>query len=424
MRAINRSRSVQVLITAGVVALYFICGKVPLPFIVLKTSTTAHFASRVNIMTLGFAPLTLGYVTVEFAAFLVPQWRWLRAGSQTGRAKLHRASLILGLFIAMGQTVFLILAFRNGGASLVSAVAAGVVLVGATAALVVLAQFTNNDGLGSGFTCLVLAAGILTISAPIKNVLIAVQIGKIPLSSFLGETLVLGLVGLLVVLLSSELCLPETASDVLRIGRPASGLAPITVIPAALAMLPALTGIGKPNANPWNSPDGKLFWSCLLSVFVFAYLFNLPKRIARVWDALSPNPLEGLPRLKPAMVESALFIASAVGLQSFLIGWLKRFYVPDLVAVILVTAAVCDLAQEWLARGGAANLTIAWEIHQPYAVAPAMRLLEAQGFHPFARGLHVRCLLQFFGPYVPIQILVPLDEAQACRSLLEERWPK
>ena len=54
--------------------------------------------------------------------------------------------------------------------------------------------------------------------------------------------------------------------------------------------------------------------------------------------------------------------------------------------VILGTGVICDLVQEWRARRNNATLTIVWEIHQTYAVAPAVRLLEEQGLHPFARG--------------------------------------
>jgi hypothetical protein len=52
-----------------------------------------------------------------------------------------------------------------------------------------------------------------------------------------------------------------------------------------------------------------------------------------------------------------------------------------------------------------------------------MRLLQAQGFHAFARGLALRSLLQFAGPFAPVVVLVPAEEAQAAHALLKERWP-
>ena len=59
-----------------------------------------------------------------------------------------------------------------------------------------------------------------------------------------------------------------------------------------------------------------------------------------------------------------------------------------------------------------------------YAVAPAVRLLQSAGIPAFARGLRVRSLLLFFGPHVPIELLVPAEHAARARAFLEVRWPK
>ena len=53
-----------------------------------------------------------------------------------------------------------------------------------------------------------------------------------------------------------------------------------------------------------------------------------------------------------------------------------------------------------------------------------MRMLEAERIHAFAKGARLRALLQFFGPYVPVQILVLAKDAQRAHALLQERWPR
>jgi hypothetical protein len=161
----------------------------------------------------------------------------------------------------------------------------------------------------------------------------------------------------------------------------------------------------------------------IVAAIVFAFLFNQPSKIARIWKALVPDKPEGVPRLKEVILESVLFILLAVGVEAWLV---QRFGVACVVnagTIIVATGILCDLVLEGRARATGAQLVAIWEIHQVYAVAPTIHLLEAQGWHPFARGLRLRSLLQFFGPYVPVQILVPAAEATTARTLLQARWP-
>jgi hypothetical protein len=280
--------------------------------------------------------------------------------------------------------------------------------------------------LGSGFSALILAGAILGISSPIGNAVTAVQLGAIPFSALFTEALGLATLVIITLFLFSPYCLPNTAPDALMISRPACGVTPLTVVPQVL-MLGALVSKqiqpGWATAHKVFTNSSVSFFACVIGAFVFAFLFNRPDRIAAAWNAFSPNPPEGIPRLKAVMLESFLFIALAIAVQAGLVSQLGGRRVPSAANVILATAVLCDLVREWRARRASAHLTPVWELHQTYAVVPAMRLLESQGLHPFARGLDLRSLFQFFGPYVPIQILVPAGEAQACHALLQDRWP-
>jgi len=418
----------KTLITLAVVVLYIVARKIPLPSITASAEAPYLPHSVESIMALGYQPLLTGYVLVECAALLVPKWRPLRAGSQAGRAQLHRASLIIGMIVALVQALFLALAFQKRGAGLSPAATAGTVitLLGATAALIVLTWFADRDGLGSGFSALILAAAILGISSPIGNALTAVQFGAIPFSALFTEVLGLAALVIMTLFLFSPYCLPNTSPDALMISRPACGVTPLTAIPQILALGALVSKQIQPGwatAHKVFTSSSGSFFACVISAFVFAFLFNRPERIAAAWNAFSPNPPEGVPRLKAVMLESFLFIALAIGVQAGLVSQLGARRAPNAANVIFATAIICDFIREWRARQANAHLTFIWEIHQTYAVVPAMRLLESQGLHPFARGLHLRSLLQFFGPYVPIQILVPGDEAQACHALLQDRCP-
>ena len=154
----------------------------------------------------------------------------------------------------------------------------------------------------------------------------------------------------------------------------------------------------------------------------FAFLFNRPDKIARTWKSLSPNSPEGIPHLKAVMLESVLFILLVVLAEAWAVRHIGN-YSADTVATLLATGIVCDLAREWRAREADPHLTPVWEIHQTYAVAPTMRMLETEGIHAFAKGARLRALLQFFGPYVPVPILVLAKDTERAHALLQERWP-
>ncbi len=64
-----------------------------------------------------------------------------------------------------------------------------------------------------------------------------------------------------------------------------------------------------------------------------------------------------------------------------------------------------------------AGLVPACELHRVYAVEPALAALAAAGIPAFARTRHFRALSHFFGPYAPIEILVPLERAAEADAL-------
>lgn len=89
----------------------------------------------------------------------------------------------------------------------------------------------------------------------------------------------------------------------------------------------------------------------------------------------------------------------------------------------MATALTIDLILEFRARQSSPSLVPVWEIHQVYALPPTLRMLENAHIKAFAKNKHVRSMVQFFGPHIPIQIMVPLEDAQRARTLIEERWP-
>ena len=429
----HTSRQTKAFVTVVVLAVCLGARNIAVPTFTTEEGSGHGATTFQSIMALGAQPLFSGYMLVEWIALLLPVWRPLREGGPAGRAKLNQASLIVGMILAVGQAWFLIFAFERTGVAHAhgagSRVVTIVILMGATAAQVVLARIVDGEGLGSGLTILVLAGGIPQIIGPIGRAFTAALTGVIPFSALLSGAFGVALLAGATLWMFSPYCLPkdETEPHPALISRPACGLAPLTVVPAIMLLVTILPRLSHSSATLRSqAPDyARVTMAFTIAAAIpCAFLFNRPGRIVEAWKALWPNPPEGIPGLKAVILESILFIALAVGVQGWLMQRLGVARVLNAATIILVTGVICDLLREWRASETDADLTRIWEIHQVYAVAPAMRLLEAEGIPAFARGLRLRSLLQFFGPYVPVQILVPAGQAQAAYGLLKARWPR
>ena len=366
---------------------------------------------------------------MELAALLVGRWRSLRTGGRAGRDKLRRASLILAMVLALGQALVATVAYENDGA-IGSGAGARIItvmtLLGATAGLIALARIVDEEGLGGGFPILVLAFALPDIAGPLGQACASARLGGVAASALLTGVFGLALLVGVTLWFFSPYCLPgsEPWEHPALVSRPACGVAPLSTVPGMLTVVTGVLSLysSRRPVLPWQFDLLPLVLGVIAAIG-FVCLFNLPERLRAVWRALSPLPPERLPRLKSTMVECVLFVGLAFVAPGWLVRTLGSANAPRAIPVILLTGIMADLIGEWRARAEGARLVPIWEIHQVYAVPPTMLLLRAQGFHPFAKGLRLRSLLQFFGPYAPIEILVPAGEAQPAYALLASRWP-
>jgi hypothetical protein len=419
----------EALVTLAVLVVCLVAQKFPLPTLPKPTANQPLFVNN-SILLLGIQPVLFAFVLVELAALLIPPWRPLRTGGRVGREKLRNASSVLGLLLALGQASFVAVALQataSGSYGAGSLALTVLILLGATAALIGLARIVDEEGLGGGFPVLLLAFTLPGLTAPVAGLYSAVQAGALP-----GSVLTTGAIGLFLLVgatlwFFSPYSLPpanEPWEHPNRLSRPACGVAPLNVIIATVAFAMALVRANTRQRISYSHEFDLV--QVVLGIFAaigFAYLFNSPDRFSVVWKALSPLPPERLPRIKSVMLECIFFVIVVFVVQAWLNRVLGSRYSPDAIPVILVTGILTDLVREWRAKSNGMRLVQVWEIHQVYAVPPVMSLLQARGFHPFPKGLRLRSLLQFFGPYAPILVLVPAEEAQAAHALLESRWP-
>ena len=57
-------------------------------------------------------------------------------------------------------------------------------------------------------------------------------------------------------------------------------------------------------------------------------------------------------------------------------------------------------------------------MHRLYLLPIMLKALEAEGIPAFARGRRNRTLWNFFAPWVPVDILVPVDRASRAEAIL------
>ena len=401
---------------------------IPLPTISADARAPGMTAEFGSLMSLGLRPLIASFVLVELAAWLNPAWGRLRTGSPGDRAKLNRAAVILGI----GMTLLQAFVFERMWRSLGDGPDEGglirmTVLVGVMFLLVGLAGIVDREGLGAGWVVVLTATFLAEIIDPWVNFIQA--FGEAPQD---GTGLRVGLVAsvasvgvMLWMFRGGPLPTGDGTTDHTRLGRPACGLTPITltssviaffaaVFPPVLQMDDALRTIGF---------FPKVF-VCLSVVFagVWTYLYHRPVYVADAWRRLYPLSPEGIPSLKRVLPEYLLFIAVLAGLHAWVVSRLGPGWNAFLPSLLLLVGIGQDLLEEFRFRRQCPTATRVWEIHQMYAVAPTVRMLESQGISVFAAGSRFRALMQFFGPYAPVRILVPADVAQRARSLVESRW--
>ncbi len=110
-----------------------------------------------------------------------------------------------------------------------------------------------------------------------------------------------------------------------------------------------------------------------------------------------------------------------------MVGLVPLVFTPELalpglgsVAVMLGTAAILDAVAEARARRRHPQLGLAAVLHQIQRASIVEEVLAREGIACHLRARHLRALLAFFGPYVPVEVLVPAAQAERARALLGE----
>lgn len=375
--------------------------------------------SHLSVFALGISPIVSAFVLVELAALAVPRWRGHRH-SPTGRARMLTWIVVLSLALALlhGYTVALWLASSSYGpyGAMSSMDTRTIVLTTMTLAAGVMVMWlvvaaVSRYGLGNGIS-VVLLAGFL-----IQGVHLFEPTTRAPLSG--ADTHMLIGSALVLVLTTTWLLRLRVGGDRgLRL--PTGGVIPIVETTGLFVIIASIPYIDESIPIEWQlalSPLGNdnppMFIALLVALTVgFALVFSRP--------SLSD------PDHRPSW--STFWLATGVSggfLVLISIGplWLARpdMLLIDALMLVIGTAIVMDITAEIGARRRHPDLVSIWPLHRVQHIDSTLASLRDASIPAFARGRYHRTLLYFFGPYIPIQIMVPNDQSERARALLTER---
>lgn len=389
--------------------------------------TTAAQASVPGVFALGLTPFFAAAVLVELLFLIVPRWRRLRHGGPRGRRRLAAPVAMVTIVLAMTQGWMVAQWLASfGGAQLLpddSTRALLVIAVSMTCGvlvLVALASVVGRYGLGNGVSILLLAGLVRGARA------LAARTRALSPSPAL---LLYMAAGLVVIALLTRWMLRRRTSSAERpsLPMPASGAVPLSAIFWIISLLTLLAPfMDDPplwllKLMPTNRHDLLIQLIMLVPVGgALAWLFCRPS----VWvaPARALGHEVGRDAARNAFLRAtALTIAWLLGVDAlyYLLRQEAGAFLLGLPIILLSVAILSDLYAEWRARARTPDLVPVWPLHRVPLAPVVAAALRNRGIEHHLRGLRHRSLLHFFGPYVPIVVMVPAPRAEEAAAFLE-----
>lgn len=419
------SNLTRVLVTAAVVALYLLGQVLPLPgFSWADLPDEGAWLTRLvrfsslSVGALGAVPIVSGYLVVEFAAALVPPWRSLRNGSVRGRQSLNRAALVASLVLALSQSWLMATQLTEFGSPFAPSQVVAAHLSW-TVALLALSFWAERSGALGGMQSLVLAE--------------AVSLGVQGMAGD-GEWIAAVLFQLGVICCSipaltgpgwesrgtaekpraQRLLVPWVLAGMLPLSWALSALRLPGLVGQFPGVMPAVqTVTGWLMAHPWWT-----FLVLALAAFALSPVFYR-RKVLRALDGTLGLASE------PEQAETARFARARLlnlGYLTFvwalaLIAWHAgvpiQFHVP-----LVVVALLLDAQANLRFRAEHPDATVVYRCDRVYWGVRVATALRANGVGCHLSGLRTRSLFHFFGPHLPIGVVVPGRNAARAEEIL------
>ena len=392
---------------------------------------------NLSLFPIGLVDFVCAFVLLELVALLIPSLRARRVGTRQERKPLTLASLILGGILAVVHSGLLIMNSWQSGATEFSSeviVAIGMLvfqLVVAQLLLLGLAYWVTWRGIANGFAVVALLVAFKPVGSWFTRFgpeLIAGPI-KIEAKLFLLAWLFFGVV---------------MAWHFMRLARPigdlpvsarhpflASGLAPLVLVAPLVLKLFIFVNVFLTGGAPYSSLGDVVYIvhnvAILNAVLLFGFLFFRPVEIARLWKRWVPT-VDDIVVVAIARAQLPLALGRAgvmlVVFPAFFVGINSKIFITvaaTLSECVLLTVVLQDWLEEWRFRRQQGHCATVREVQRVAEVEPICFVLRQAGIDFHARSFGFRSLLQFFGPFAPVEILVPSARAEDAGRLLESR---
>jgi predicted Co/Zn/Cd cation transporter (cation efflux family) len=376
--------------------------------------------SMLSVVALGLGPLITSFVLVEVVALAVPRLRRLRHNPE-GRRKLGIAVAATAILVACVQAYFIALyleALDRGGAEIVAShmrPLITVTLVGGTMFLVWLVSVINRRGIGNGYAVLMVAGWLMSPNWK--------GLGEHSALVFALTALAIACVVAIVVVLTRT---RVASTDGAPIPLPSSGLVPLSDLGGIALAVKQLLALGL------FLPIGLLtLIGTAERLIVVAVVILILSTVLWSWVFTRPALRRDLlvragyaaPDLRTWLRATVL---STIGVTAiFILMFVTRRHVPELgvladpVVLAFITATLLDVIDEARDRRQS-PLVAVWPLHDPILAAVVRDNLRAAQIPHHLQASRLRSLLWFFGPYVPIMVLVPEEHAVVADQRLRE----
>jgi hypothetical protein len=350
-------------------------------------------AEELGIGSLGIGPYITAAIIVELFAVLIPQWRARRHGGADARMPLTFATALVTIALICLQA-WLIAKYLDAAEmidhGLVSCVLVVGSLAGGTMILLAAAALVRWRGLGNGYGALYAFGYLFTVRDHWMPPLVT------------GEHVTAGIAAITIALVFGVALRWRVAHR--RI--PTSSIAPLADAGGLIAIVALLAAF--PIADALQRA---VEWSVYLRGHALPFV-GLIVILTYAWSFAFARPInDGWWR---ATVTSAVVLV--------LVGIVVAHSGVDAIMIGITTAWLLDVYADLQARRQ--KLVIAWTLHAPHFADAAQDALAAQGIPSHMASSHLRALLSFFGPFVPIDVLVPVEHHAAASNLLATLQPR
>jgi hypothetical protein len=377
----------------------------------------------ISFGALGVTPAINAFIFVEVLALIIPGWRRRRHAGPEARAPLTGAVAMTAATLLVLQSWFITQYLYAYGDALPFGVWPRVLVIGSfavgTLALVGVAALIRKHGLGNGYGALIASGWLVSV-----------------VKAWLDGPLLDGdvVVGGMTVLAIAIPFVVVARWRIARLGEaplrlPSSGVAPLGEA-GGLAILIAVL-----STFPAEDLTLKLYdWSLLVRTH-HGILIALLAALTIVWSFAFARPsvtrtlAERVGVVAPAratwwaatMLSGALLLlVGAVAFTTAAARPSSTWLFVDAMTLAIVTMVALDLRADWLARR--VTLERVWSLHQAQHADLVSRALDDAGIPHHLSSTHLKTLLAFFGPFTPIDVLVPPEHASAARQRLRELY--